>query len=158
MNLKTKKSLFLKNNQISIGSKSSDFSTIQGRTAEHSKLISNNKYISIKKNKLIINNTGRSFQILREPSGYMRIIYKNLCLNENLEMKICSKDLKQLWIFVNDCLNCNGGVYSKKSGYYIQNDVEILPTDQYSVKFYDTGNVGPLGRFLDMIYRNMSKK
>lgn len=155
MNLKTKENIQNVNGTLTLGKKGSEFTTTEGRSPTHSKLESDSMFITILGKKVILTKNGSSVQILRETNGYMRIVRKRKCLNENLQMYKCVKDSGQIWVFINDCLNCNGGVISKKGEYVIQSDVKIMPTDDTKPEIYDTGFVGALGKYLNMVYRNM---
>ncbi|KAG0440014.1 hypothetical protein DMUE_2048 [Dictyocoela muelleri] len=155
MNLKTKESIENVSGTLTFGKKGSEFTTIEGRSPTQSRLAVDNFYITILGKKVILTKNGTSVEILRETNGYMRIVRKKKCLNENLKMEKCIKDAGQIWIFANDCLNCNGGVISKKGEYVIQSDVKIMPTDNTKPEIYNSGYVGALGKYLDMVYRNM---
>lgn len=111
-----------KNNQID------DFSTKKADKNYINFTINGNQHVGTENNIL---TTGKydHFKIIKDVSGYFRILNNNGCwevLGDSVEIRDCRKDDSQLFEFEGDCLHCEGS----------RNEPKVNP-DQFKSKFLD---------------------
>lgn len=71
--------------------------------------VATDRFIESKDDILKVDKKGTDFKIIRDHTGYMRIVSKKKCWEQDgLEIKLrkCKKSRIQLWQFINDCSNC----------------------------------------------------
>lgn len=66
-------------------------------------------FIEQEQDMLRVNKKGTDFKIVRDYTGYMRILTNKKCWEQDklvIRLKKCRKTRMQLWQFINDCSNC----------------------------------------------------
>ncbi|KAG0440013.1 hypothetical protein DMUE_2049 [Dictyocoela muelleri] len=66
-------------------------------------------FIEKEQDTLRVNKKGTDFKIVRDYTGYMRILTDKKCWEQDklvIRLKKCRKTRMQLWQFINDCGNC----------------------------------------------------